>query len=147
MIGYLSQKLEMQLPCVLTISPDYRPREPLASAQQEVRYNSFRGKVLQPFKWTAVDLGADPKRLGLAGSPTIVGTGIEVGKPPVQKAVGTSLVFLSDYGQSEFDGKKYGPYSQGDLAIELPEPLLSKFRSDGLVGVFSYDALAGELFA
>ncbi|MDA4126389.1 MAG: hypothetical protein OK452_04180 [Thaumarchaeota archaeon] len=147
MIGYLSQKLEMKLPCVLTVSPEYRPREPLASAQPEVRYNSYRGKVLQAFKWTAVDLGADPKRLGLTGSPTIVGAGIDVGKPPVQKTVGSSLIFLSDYGPSEYEGKKYGPFSRGDLTVGLPDPLLSKLRSQGIVVVFGYDVLARELFA
>jgi electron transfer flavoprotein beta subunit len=147
MIGYLSQRLEMQLPCLMTISPDYRPRGTPASAQLEARLNNYRGKVLEAFKWTAVDLGADLKRLGLAGSPTIVGTGIDLGKPPVQKVVGTSLVFLSDVGQFEFDDKRYGPYLKGDLAIGLPEPLLSKLRNDGKVNIFGYNSLAGELFA
>jgi electron transfer flavoprotein beta subunit len=146
MIGYLSQKLEMQLPCLLTISPDYRPRVTPASVQSEVRLNNYRGKVLQGFKWTAVDLGADPKRLGLAGSPTIVGAGIDVGKTPVQKVVGISFVFGSDVEQFEFDGKKYGPFFKGDLAGGLPEPLLSNLRNEGKVQVFGYDSLAGELF-
>ena len=84
MIGYLSQKLTMTLPALLTVSTEYRPRTAPAAGQLEARASSYRGKVLQAFKWTADDLGADPKRLGLVGSPTIVGTGVDVGKPPVQ---------------------------------------------------------------
>ena len=145
MIGYLSQKLEMSLPALLTVSTEYRPRTAPASAQLDARANSYRGKVLQAFKWTADDLGADPKRLGLLGSPTIVGTGIDVGKPPVQKAVGTTLVFLKASEQLEFGGKRYGPFAPGDLADPLPEALVSSLRSDGRVGVFDYGMLAGEL--
>jgi len=147
MIGYLSQKLEMSLPAVLTVSPDYRPRTIPATAQVEARRNAYRGKVLQAIKWTADDLGAEPKRLGLLGSPTIVGAGIDVGKPPVQKAVGTTLVFLARTEPVDFEGKKYGPFATGDLAGSLPEGLLSQLRTEGKVGPFDYDMLAGELLA
>ncbi|HKT21889.1 MAG TPA: hypothetical protein VJR06_04650, partial [Nitrososphaerales archaeon] len=75
-IGYLSQRLEMHLPALLTVSAEYRPRTPPAAEQGAVRLASYRGKVLQATKWTADDLAADPRRLGLAGSPTIVGSGI-----------------------------------------------------------------------
>ena len=147
MLGRLSQELEMQLPALLTVSPEYRPRVVPASSQPEVRANSYRGKVFQAFKWTADDLGADPERLGLRGSPTIVGTGVEVGRPPVQKTVGASLVFLRSMGIFEFETNKYGPYSKGDLAEGFPEALLSKLRTEGAVGVFDYDLMAGELFS
>ena len=145
MIGYLSQKVEMSLPALMTVSTDYRPRTAPASAQLSVRANDYRGKVFQAFKWTADDLGADPKRLGLLGSPTIVGTGIDVGKPPVQKTVGRSLVFLRGADQLEFEGKKYGPFARGDLADPLPDGLVARLRGDGTVGVFDYALLAGEL--
>jgi electron transfer flavoprotein beta subunit len=147
MIGYLSQKLEMSLPALLTISAEYRPRVVPASAQPGARANGYRGKVLQAFKWTAEDLGADPKRLGLLGSPTIVGSGIDVGKPPVQKVIGNSVVFTAACDPLDFEGKKYGPFAAGDLATSLPEGLVSKLRSEGKVGVFGYDMLAGELLA
>jgi electron transfer flavoprotein beta subunit len=145
MIGYLSQKLEMDLPALLTVSPDYRPRTAPASAQALVRSNSYRGKVFQAFRWTADDLGADTKRLGLAGSPTIVGAGIDVGKPPVQKAVGRTLVFVARSDQVDFDGRKYGPFAPGDLATSLPEGLVSRLSLEGKVGLFDYGMLAGEL--
>ena len=147
MIGYLSQKLEMSLPALLTVSTEYRPATAPAAAQLEARASSYRGKVFQAFKWTADDLGADPKRLGLLGSPTIVGTGIDVGKPPVQKSVGKTLVFLKKADPFESGGKKYGPFSPGDLAGSLPEELLGTLKSQGTVGVFGYDQLAGELLA
>jgi len=145
-IGYLSQRLEMQLPALLTVSTEYRPRSAPAGSQTDVRANNYRGKVFQAFKWTADDLGADPKRLGLAGSPTIVGTGVDVGKPPVQKSMGATLVFLKGTEQIEFGGKKYGPFSRGDLANGLPPEMVAVLRTNDSVGAFSYDMLAGELF-
>jgi len=144
-IGYISQRLEMQLPALITVSTEYRARSALAASQHEVRANSYRGKLFQAFKWTADDLGADPKRLGLAGSPTIVGTGVDVGKPPVQKAVGSTLVFLKKTDAIEFEGKKYGPFGPGDVTNGLPAGLVSTLKQDGSVGIFGYDILAGEL--
>ena len=146
-IGYLSQRLEMQLPALLTVSTEYRPRSAPAGSQAEVRANSYRGKIFQAFKWTADDLGADPKRLGLAGSPTIVGTGIDVGKPAVQKALDSTFVFLKGVEQFELGGKKYGPFARGDLTNGLPPEVLATLKADGSVGVFTYDMLAGELFS
>ena len=147
MIGYLSQRLEMDLPALITVSTEYRPQTPPPSAQLSVRANGYRGKVFQAFKWTADDLGADPKRLGLLGSPTIVGTGVDVGKPPVQKTVGKSLVFLRASDLLEFEGKKYGPFAQGDLVNGLPDGLVARLRGEERVGVFDYGMLAGELTA
>lgn len=145
-IGRLMQRLEMTLPALLTITTEYRPRESLASHQPETRYNNYRGKIQQAQKWTADDLGADVKRLGLAGSPTIVGTGIDVGKPPVQKYVNKSLVFLKQVPQLEFEGQKYGPFERGQLVLNLPQALTARFSDEGMVGVFGYDMLAGEIF-
>ena len=146
-IGYLSQKLEMQLPALLTISTDYRSRTAAASAQSDVRGSNYRGKVFQAIKWTADDLGADPKRLGLAGSPTIVGTGVETGKLPVQKTVGETLVFTRATDPIVYESKTYGPFAKGDLPNGVPDELKAKMRSDGVLAVFGYDALAGELFS
>jgi electron transfer flavoprotein beta subunit len=145
-IGPLLQKLEMTLPALLTISTEYRPRESPAALQPQTRYNNYRGKILQAQKWTADDIGADVKSLGLAGSPTIVGTGIDVGKPPVQKFLNQSLVFVRPVPQLEFEGKKYGPFEKGQLASDLPLGLVAQFREDGSVTIFGYDMLAGELF-
>jgi len=146
-IGRLLQRLEMTLPALLTIATEYRPRESPAALQPETRYNCYKGKILQAKKWTAEDLDADAQKLGLAGSPTIVGTGIEVGKPPVQKLLNQSLVFLKLVPQAEFEGKKYGPFEKGQLATDIPQGLAARFKTDGSVGVFSYDVLAGELFS
>jgi electron transfer flavoprotein beta subunit len=144
-IGYLSQRLEMHLPALLTVSTEYRPRSAPANSQLEVRANSYRGKSFQATKWTAEDLGADVKRLGLAGSPTIVGSGVDVGKPPVQKRIGSSLVFLKASEALDFEGKKYGPFAPGDLADALPSGLQTSLKSAGTIGLFGYDALAEEL--
>ena len=146
-IGYLSQRLEMQLPALITVSTEYRPRSAPAASQAEVRANCYRGKVFQAFKWTADDLGADPKRLGLMGSPTIVGTGVDVGKPPVQKTLGSTLVFLKKTDQVDFEGHKYGPFARGDLTNGLPAGLVDTLKTSGSVGSFGYQMLAEVLFS
>ena len=145
MIGYLSQELEMTLPALLTVSAEYRPRTAPASSQYDARGSSYRGKVFEATKRTAEDLGADSKRLGLIGSPTFVGTGIDVGKPPVQKTVGTTPVFLAAIDAVVVEGKQYGPFAAGDLASSLPEGLLATLKSEGKVGLFDYGMLAGEI--
>ena len=147
MIGYLSQKLEMSLPALLTIGSEYRPSEPSAAGMPEVRSNCYRGKTLQAMKWTADDIGADPKRIGLVNSPTIVGTGVDIGKPPVQKSVGATQVFLEPVAKSDFEGKPYGPFARGDLAAGVPEGLLAKLKSEGVVGTFDIKMLAEDLTA
>ena len=147
MIGYLSQRLEMRLPALLTVAAEYRPGDAPAGGAKEVRASSYRGKVLVPFKWTAEDIGADPKKIGLINSPTIVGTGIETGKPPVQKRVGSTPVFLKEVDKAEFEGKAYGPFTRGDLAIELPDGLAARLKAEGSVGLFDVPMLAEELTA
>jgi electron transfer flavoprotein beta subunit len=144
-LGSISQRLEMELPALLTVSTEYRPRAPTASDQVRVRYNNYRGKVLQAIKWTADDLKADPQRLGFAGSPTIVGPGIDIGKPPVQKVVDKSRVFLARSDEIELEGKKYGPFDRGDLADGLPQSLLQRFSEAGLLGTFSYEMMKEDL--
>lgn len=146
-IGRLLQKLEMTLPALLTISTEYRPRESISALQPEARYNNYKGKILQAKKWTADDLAADVKQLGLAGSPTIVGTGIEVGKPPVQKFLDQSIVFLKSVSQVDFEGKTYGPFERGQLAADIPPGLVARFKGEGSIGVFGYDVLEEELFS
>jgi electron transfer flavoprotein beta subunit len=145
-MGYLSQKLEMELPALLTIETAYRARAAGASNQNAVRLNNYRGKILKGIRWTADDLGADPKKLGLSGSPTIVGPGVDIGKPPVQKIIGKSLVFSRKVAAFEVDGKQLGPFDQGELADGLPDSALSKLREDGAVTVFTFDSLTRELF-
>ncbi|HUI85978.1 MAG TPA: hypothetical protein VLY21_02335 [Nitrososphaerales archaeon] len=146
-MGYLSQTLEMELPALLTIETEYRAREPGASNQLAARHNNYRGKVLSGMKWTADDLGADPKRLGLSGSPTIVGPGIDIGKPPVQKVIGKSLVFSRRVDSMVVEGKTLGPFERGDLADGVPADLLAKLRQDGSVALFTYEMMTGELFS
>ena len=144
-LGRLSQKLEMQPPALLTISSEYRPRAPGASSQPAARRNNYRGKVLAAAKWTAEDIGADPQRLGFAGSPTIVGPGIDVGKLPVQKVLGESMVFLRRVEPVDLDGVRHGPFDRGDLADSLPTALMADLKSQGAVGLFDDEMLAEEL--
>lgn len=145
-VGYLLQKLEMKLPALLTVAHEYRPR-PFGSLNQPVvRANNYRGKLFEPIKWNADDIGADYNRIGLIGSPTIVGPGVETGKLPVQKIVDKSYVFVKQTNLIEWDGKKYGPFSAGDIADSLPADLIKMLNEQGTVELFTREMLVRELF-
>lgn len=146
-IGRLVQKIELRCPALLTISPEYAPRPPRPTNQVSVRGNNFRGKSTAPMKWTADELGGDPARLGLAGSPTIVGPGVDIGKPPVQKIIGKSIVFTRRVERFSSGGVDFGPFDAGDLAQALPEAVFADLMGRGLLGLFTFDMFQRELFA
>jgi electron transfer flavoprotein beta subunit len=145
-LGRLVQKMVMILPAVLTISPEYMPRRSDPGLLYNARLNSFRNKVRDPRKLNAKDIGAEPSRIGLAGSPTIVGPGVDIGKPPVQKFVNKSLVFYRDVPSINWNDRKIGPFQRGDIAETLPPPLLEEFRSKMDVGIFTLEMMMEELF-
>lgn len=144
-LGNLLQVVEMDLPSLLTIAEGYRPRPPSPLKQIDVRMNNYRGKVHEPIRWNGDDIGADPSKMGLLGSPTIVGPGVDIGKPPVQKVVGKTLVFVKRVDSVEHEGKSYGPFEVGDIAEGLPEALLQKLVMEGNVARFSLDMLVREI--
>jgi electron transfer flavoprotein beta subunit len=146
-IGRLVQKVELHCPALLTISPEYAPRPPDPATQVSVRGNSFRAKTLTPMKWNAEELSADPSRLGLAGSPTIVGPGVDIGKPPVQKIVGKSIVFTKRVEKFSSGMVDFGPYDMGDLAQLLPEAVFAELKARGVLGPFTFEMFQQELFA
>ena len=145
-IGGTTQRLETHLPALLTISPDYRPRSVRASSKRSVRDNAYRGKVREPIIWTGDTIGADPERIGLPGSPTIVGPGIDIGKPAMQKFTDRTLLFGKYVEKFERDGKSYGPFEPGDVADDLPSDLIQKLRDENIIEVFGYPHLTVELF-
>ncbi|MEM2765606.1 MAG: hypothetical protein QXG75_00565, partial [Candidatus Caldarchaeum sp.] len=110
------------------------------------RANSYRGKLSKVLVWDADVIGADPSKIGFMGSPTIVGPGYEIGKPPSQKFVGETLIFKQNVDKIEVNGKVYGPFKKGDLASNIPEQLLNKLKEDGVVGYFSLEDLVDEVF-
>jgi electron transfer flavoprotein beta subunit len=145
-VGRYLQRMELSPPAVLTINTEYRPRGTDPRLALSVRAAGYFGKVDQPKKFTAQELEADPTRLGLAGSPTIVGPGLELGRPPVQKYLGKSTVFLQRVEGLSWEGKSYPPFERGDLAVELPERLLDELKEKKLVGTFNLEMLTEELF-
>ncbi|MEM2224669.1 MAG: hypothetical protein QXR47_00985 [Candidatus Caldarchaeum sp.] len=145
-IGKTLQRLRVSPPCVLTIDSHYEPRVPYASQQKKVRANSYRGKLSKVLVWDADVIGADPSKIGFMGSPTIVGPGYEIAKPPSQKFVGETLIFKQNVDKIEVNGKVYGPFKKGDLASNIPEQLLNKLKEDGVVGYFSLEDLVDEVF-
>lgn len=145
-IGRLVQKLEMKPPALLTIAPEYSPRAPDPNQLTLARENNYKGKVLQPIRWNGDDIGAETAKMGLAGSPTIVGPGVDIGKPPVQKVIGRSLVFTQRVEKFRTNGAEYGPFEKGDLATSLPTEKQEEFRSRGILSEFSLAMLQDELF-
>lgn len=146
-IGRLVQKVELHCPALLTISPEYDPRPPEPSVQLSVRALNFKGKTASPMKWTADELNADASRLGLAGSPTIVGPGVDIGKPPVQKVIGKSVVFTKRVEKFSSGGADFGPFDPGDLAEGLPEPVFADMKAKGFLGTFTFEQFQQEVFA
>ncbi|MEM4280757.1 MAG: hypothetical protein QW470_03560 [Candidatus Caldarchaeum sp.] len=145
-IGKTLQRLRASPPCLLTIDSHYEPKVPQASLQRKVRANNYMGKLRKTLVWNADHIGADPNKIGFMGSPTIVGPGYEIGKPPSQKFVNETFVFKQNVGKIEWNGKAYGPFNKGDLASNLPEELLRKLSQDGAVGLFSLEDLVDEIF-
>jgi electron transfer flavoprotein beta subunit len=139
------QVLEVSIPAVLTVHTDYRAPPPPVVGRRDARLWMFRGKRIEPVIWSADDIGAEPGKVGLAGSPTVVGPGVDIGRPLVRKIVGKSLVFTRDVEKIEAGGKAYGPFRRGDLADNLPQEVIESLRTSGTVKVFDYDDLAEEL--
>jgi electron transfer flavoprotein beta subunit len=146
-LGNLLQIVEMDMPSLLTVGENYRPRTTSATEQINVRMNNYKGKVFEPIKWNGDDIGADPSKMGLSGSPTIVGPGVDVGKPPVQKVIGKTFVFLKRVEKIEHEGKFLGPFDEGDIADNLPEEILQKLVMEGSVTRFNLDILVREIIA
>jgi electron transfer flavoprotein beta subunit len=145
-IGRLVQIVDLPCPAVLTIATEYRPRDTEASRQISVRANNYKGKILLPMKWTADELNADTNRLGIVGSPTIVGPGVDIGKPPVQKIIGRTLVFTQRIEKFQRAGTDFGPFDRGDLASSLPDAVVKELIAKGQVAPFTFDLLQQEMF-
>ncbi|MDJ0273897.1 MAG: hypothetical protein NYU90_01665 [Aigarchaeota archaeon] len=144
--GSYLQRLRSPLPCVITIMPDYRAGVTPVLRRKRAALYSYRGKVREVRVWNADDIGADPSKIGLAGSPTIVGPGIDIGGPPVQKFVGRTRVFTQRVEAFEFNGKTYGPFERFAKADDLPEELVRELEAKGLVKRFDLRDLLEEVF-
>ena len=145
-LGRIIQKLLVPLPCLLTLHTEYEPKIPSPIHLKKARYANYIPQKSRIDVWNADIIGADPSKLGLMGSPTIVGPGYEVGRPQAQKVIGESLVFARDVERFEWGGKAYGPFKAGDLAPELPVELLREMRAKGWVRVFTLEDMLNELF-
>lgn len=139
------QILEVDLPSVLTIHTDYAaPPVPL-SGRRAFLMNSYRGKNTNITIWSADDIKADPRYIGLAGSPTVVGPGVDIGRPYVRKILGLSVIAARDIDKISYGDKAYGPFKKGDLLDSLPEDLKREMASKGLAKIFDYEDLAEEI--
>jgi electron transfer flavoprotein beta subunit len=143
----LIQIVEAEIPAVLTIHVDYSaPPIPLAGRRQALM-SSYRGKNRDIKIYGADDIRADLRFIGLAGSPTVVGPGVDIGRPYVRKIVGSSIVAAKDIDKISYGDKSYGPYRKGDLLDSLPEEVKKDLLSKGLAKVFDYDDLAEEVIS
>ncbi|MDW8063698.1 MAG: hypothetical protein RMI43_05970 [Candidatus Caldarchaeum sp.] len=145
-IGNIIQKMKVSIPCLLTIDAHYEPRVPAAGNQKMVRGNSYPKKIPTTFVWNADYIEADPSKIGFMGSPTIVGPGYEIGKPPTQKFVGETLVFKKDHDKISWNDKSYGPFKKGDPVNNLPQELVNELIAKQVVGVFTIEDLLEEVF-
>ncbi|MDA4118622.1 MAG: hypothetical protein OK455_09790 [Thaumarchaeota archaeon] len=146
-IGRFIQKLEIDTPCLLTFAPEYVP-QPIKSVDfHSMMQNYYKGKVLEPMKWTADVLNADPARLGFGGSAVIVGPAIIMGRPASQKTVEKTLVFTASVNKRTIDGKDYGPFQKGDVADSLPETMKSELFAKGEIVTYSLKMMGEELLA
>lgn len=139
------QVIELGLPAVLTIHPEYKPGVVPLEGRREARMRGFSGKVRGIKVWNSNDIGAEPERIGLAGSPTIVGPGVDIGKPLVKKVVGNTIVVVRDVERIEVDGRVYGPFRRGEVVDSMPTSVKDALLSRGLAKVFDYDDLAREM--
>lgn len=143
----LTQTVEVDLPAVVTIHPDYSaPSIPL-SGRRASQLMMYMGKRLEPVVWNADDIGADLRFTGLAGSPTVVGPGVDIGKPYFKKILGSSLVASSDIDKIPHGDRVFGPFKKGDLLDSLPEEVKRDLVSKGLAKVFDYEDLADEIIS
>jgi electron transfer flavoprotein beta subunit len=141
----LIQVVEVEIPAVLTIHVEYSaPPIPLSGRRWSL-LNSYRGKNRDIKIYNADDIKADPRFIGLAGSPTVVGPGVDIGRPYVRKVVGSSLIAAKDIDKVSYGDKTYGPYKKGDLLDRLPEEIKRDLMSKGLAKIFDYDDLAEEI--
>ena len=143
-INYI-QTVQLNLPAVITIYTEYRSPAPPIDGRREARLMMFKGKNTNITIWNADDIKADPVRIGLAGSPTVVGPGVDLGRPIVRKIVNKTLIFAQDVDKVSFNGKEYGPFKRGDVADGLPPELIEEFKAKGIVKTFTYDDLAEEI--
>ena len=63
-----------------------------------------------------------------------------------QKFLNKSYVFVKNMEQFDFENKKYGPYSAGDVVNELPDSLFKKFLKQNLIDKFKYNSLVSDIF-
>ena len=141
------QRLEIEPPCLLTFAPEYVPKRIETVDFNHVIENYYKGKLKEPTKWTADILGADPARLGFAGSFVIVGPAVLMGAPSGQKTLDKSSVFTRKVDKLTWEGKEYGPFQQGDTADALPESLRDDLFGKGSLATYTMDMLAKELLA
>jgi electron transfer flavoprotein beta subunit len=145
-IGNMIQRLQLPLPCVVTISPEYRPRTPSLKTKKRAILYTYGKKIRESVVWNADQLMADPSKIGLIGSPTIVGPGIDIGTPPVQKIVDKTRVLSGKVEAFELNGKTYGPYEKLTRVVDIPEEAARYLEERGLVKTFGLEDLVEELF-
>jgi len=144
-MGRVIQEIEMDLPTLLTMRPEYEAPPITLNRRREAVLESFRGKVYDIRILNADDIRADLRAIGLIGSPTQVGPTIEVRKVIIKKIVGKSLKILSDIDKFKIRDREYGPYKKGDIITDPPKELVDELVSKNLAKIYDYNDLAEEI--
>lgn len=144
-MGRVIQEVEMDLPALLTMRPEYETPPITLSHRLEALLESYKGKVFETRVLNADDIKADLRSIGLLGSPTQVGPTIEVPRVVVKRILGKSLKILRDIDKISIGDKIYGPYKPGDIITDPPKELVEKLVSSGVAKVYDYDDLAEDI--
>jgi len=144
-MGRVIQEIEMELPTLLTMRPEYEAPPITITRRREALLESFRGKVHDIRILNADDIGADLRAIGLIGSPTQVGPTIEMRRVVIKKIIGRSLKILSNIDKIKIGDKEYGPYKKGDIVTDPPKELVDVLVPKNLAKIYNYDDLAEEI--
>ncbi|MEM1633186.1 MAG: hypothetical protein QXE68_03075 [Sulfolobales archaeon] len=144
-MGRVIQDVEMDLPALLTIRPEYEAPPTPISRRLESLMEMYKGKITEIKVLNADDIGADLRFIGLLGSPTQVGPTIEVPKMVVKRIVGRSIKILKEVEKIEVGGVAYGPYKPGDIITNPSKELAEALVSQGLGKIYDYDDLADDI--
>lgn len=144
-IGRFVQEIEMDLPALLTIRPEYESKSVPVARRREALLESYKGRNTEIKILNADDIKADLRAIGLVGSPTQVGPTIEVRRVVTKKIIGRSLKILRDVDKIKIGDKEYGPYKANDVVTDPPKELVETLVSSGAAKIYDYEDLAREI--
>lgn len=144
-IGRVIQEIEMDLPVLLTMRPEYEAPSISLRRGRDVLLENYKGKVRDIKILNADDIKADLRAIGLVGSPTQVGPTIEVRKTIIKRILGRSVRILKDVEKIKIGDKEFGPYKKDEIITDPDKDLVKELVEKGFAKIYDYDDLADEI--